>query len=80
MTYRFDCVALGVTNEADRATLDPTRCIDTVDLLAIVTEHATTVVRNHAVLGVVRNLVELRAEVANRAVYGLNRNLAELTG
>ncbi len=73
-------VALGVTDEANRTTLDPTGRVDAVHLLVVVVENLTLAVGDHTTLLVEGDAVEGRTEVADRAVDGLDRQLADLSG
>src|SRR5664279_43832 len=76
----FHRIRLGVADEADRSALDPACRVDAVHLLVVVIDDLTLAVGNHAAVGVERDAVKRRPEVADSAVQALHRNLAELAG
>ena len=67
-----------MTDEANRATLDPPGCIDAVNLVASIVNHSPSLVLDDTVFGIERNLSQLAAEITNGAINGLNCELAIL--
>ena len=73
-------VRLGGANQTNRATADPAGGVHAGQRLAIFTQHAATLVRNHVALRVKRHTLDRAGGVTNGAVNSLHRPVSEHAG